>query len=109
MTAPLPDIRPISDLRTKLGEIEATARESGEPIVLVRNGTPSLVVMDSDAFNRRLVEERHARKLREAEIEERYRSETVSLEESRSRIDALFAAIGQLSEEGSDGRRLTLP
>ena len=47
MTAGIPDIRPISDLRTKLGEIEASARESGGPVVLVRNGTPSLVVFDS--------------------------------------------------------------
>ena len=102
MAAPLPDIRPISDLRTKLGEIEAAARESGEPIVLVRNGSPSLVVMDSEAFNRKLMEERHVRKLREAEIEERYRNETVDLDESRSRIDAILASVDRMSEAQSD-------
>ena len=96
MTAGIPDIRPISDLRTKLGEIEASARESGGPVVLVRNGTPSLVVFDSEAYNRRVEEERHVRKLREAEIEARYRSETVSLADSRARVDALLASIDGL-------------
>ena len=96
MTARIPDIRPISDLRTKLADIEASAKESGEPIVLVRNGTPSLVVFDSDAYNRRIEEERHVRMLREAEIESHYKSETISLEDSRARISELLRFVSEL-------------
>ena len=96
MPAKIPAMRPISDLRTKLGEIEMLAKTTGEPIVLTRNGTASLVVLDSDAFNKHIEEQRHIRKLREAEIEKRYLGETVSLKDSRSRIDRLFHDAAEL-------------
>ena len=85
----IPQMRPISDLRTHLNDIENEARESGDPIVLTRNGVPSLVVMDSDAYNERILLDRHVRMLREAEIEAKYRNEAVSLEESKSRLQSI--------------------
>jgi len=91
---PLPETRPISDLRTKLNEIEEHAQANGEPIVLTRNGKPSLVVMASDAYDARVADERFAAKLREAEIEAKYRQKTYSLEDSKSRIAQIRAAIG---------------
>ena len=39
MQAALPQIRPISDLRTRLNDIENLARESREPIIMTKNGT----------------------------------------------------------------------
>ena len=89
MTATIPATRSISDLRTHLPEIEATAKETGEPIVLVRNGKPALVVMDCQAYNDAIQRERHIRKLREAEIEAKYVSATYSVSESRQRIAAI--------------------
>ena len=86
LPAMIPETRPISDLRTHLPEIERIAKQTGEPIVLTRNGAHTLVVQDSEAYNQRLQHERHIRKLREAEIEAQYRSEACSLEESKSRI-----------------------
>jgi PHD/YefM family antitoxin component YafN of YafNO toxin-antitoxin module len=90
----IPITRPISDLRTRLPEIEQTARETGEPIVLTRNGSPSLVVFDSDAYNERVQAERHIRKLREAEIEAKYRSEAYSLADSKARIQEIRSMLG---------------
>ena len=44
-------IRPISDLRTRLNHIENLARETREPIIMTKNGTASLIVIDSDAYD----------------------------------------------------------
>ncbi len=91
----IPETRPISDLRTHLAEIEQIAKQTGEPIVLTRNGTHTLVIQDSQAYNQRIQQERHIRKLREAEIEARYCQQTVSAEDSRARM----AEIQQLIEK----------
>ena len=89
----IPETRSISDLRTHLPEIEAFAKETGEPIVLVRNGVPTLVVMDCKAYNESIQRERHIRKLREAEIEARYVDRQYSLEESKQRMSAIAEAL----------------
>ena len=89
MHAMIPETRSISDLRTHLPEIEAVAKETGEPIVLVRNGAPTLVVMDCKAYNESIQRERHIRKLREAEIEARYVDAAISFEESKRRLAAM--------------------
>ena len=89
----IPQTRPISDLRTHLSEIESEAKETGEPIVLVRNGSPALLVMDCAAYNQAVQRERHIRKLREAEIEARYREESYSLSDSKRRIADIAAII----------------
>ena len=89
LAQPIPITRPVSDLRTHLPEIEEIAKETGGPIVLTRNGRPSLLVFDCEAYNEQVVHDRHVRKLREAEIEERYRSDTYSLEQSKERLRAL--------------------
>lgn len=102
MPAMIPETRPISDLRTHLADIERIAKETGEPIVLTRNGTHTLIVQDSHAFNQRLQEERHIRKLREAEIEAKYRAETISIEQSRERIAEIERLIGLAFGTGAD-------
>ena len=88
----LPQVRPISDLRTRLNEIEAEAKETRRPIVLTRNGASSLVVMDSDAFNEGVRHERAVRKLREAEIEAKYKNETFAHSDVRKRVAAILEA-----------------
>ena len=107
---PLPamilETRPISDLRTHLPEIETRVKETGEPIVLVRNGAPALLVMDCKAYNEALARQRHVLKLREAEIEARYRDEAYSVEASRARIQAIagvLEAAGEFDAAGALG------
>lgn len=96
MPASIPIIRPVSDLRTHLPEIEKDARETGEPIVLTRNGTPSLVVFDSAAYNERIERERHIRKLREAQIEAKYRDDSYTLEQSKERLREIQSMLENL-------------
>ena len=86
----VPQIRPISDLRTKLPEIEAIARETREPIVMTKNGMASMVLFDIDAYNEHLQHERAVLKLREAEIEAKYHADAISYDDVRARIDDII-------------------
>ena len=45
------DIRPVSDLRNKYPEIEATVKE-GTPVFLTKNGYGTMVVMSLKEFSR---------------------------------------------------------
>ena len=49
LAAPLPIIRPITDLRTQLNDVCTQATATQEPVVLTKNGTASYVLMDSAA------------------------------------------------------------
>lgn len=90
----LPCVRPVSELRTNLPEIESIAAETGEPIILTKNGTAKLVVMDNEAFNEHLQHERAVRKLREAEIEAAYTHEKpTTLADVKERMASLLAGI----------------
>ncbi|MEC4184018.1 type II toxin-antitoxin system prevent-host-death family antitoxin [Adlercreutzia sp. R21] len=89
MSAAVPLIRPISDLRTDLNDVCAQAQESRQPIFMTKNGKASLVVIDCAAYEEQRQHERYVHKLREAEIEEKYRKETLSqasLDEAMERI-----------------------
>ena len=104
---PFPEIRPISDPRTHLGEIEETARRTRQPIIMTKNGTASLVVMASNACVGHMKHECAVAKLREAEIEAKYRTETVSHGEMKARIAAILEAARDHrgEERGVDLRR----
>lgn len=94
MPAALPLIRPISDLRTELNDVCQQAQETRQPIFMTKNGKASIVVMDCAAYEQERQRERFAHKLREAEIEERYRKETVSQEQLDESMERIFAVWG---------------
>ena len=50
--APMPTVKPISELQRNMGAIARECHETGEPIYLTKNGSASLVVMDAEAFDR---------------------------------------------------------
>lgn len=50
----MPTIRPISDLQRNLTSISAECHETGRPVYLTKNGAAALVVMDAEAFDRRM-------------------------------------------------------
>lgn len=87
----VPQIRPISDLRTNLSEVCEQAHESQAPIFMTRNGSPSLVVMDSEAYNSQLNHDRTYLKLKEAEIEARYNPDSIPLAEVEKRLDDILS------------------
>ncbi len=93
MPAALPLIRPISDLRTDLNDVCREAQETQQPIFMTKNGKANLVVIDCAAYEEQRQHERYVHKLREAEIEAKYRSETVSqasLDETMERIFSMW-------------------
>ena len=92
--AVLPAIRPISDLRTNLHDVCEQARESREPIVMTKNGSPALVVMDSSAYEEQRQRDRVYLALREAEIESKFESRLVSKGEADAGMKQLFASWG---------------
>lgn len=90
----LPIIRPITDLRTQLNDVCAQATEEQEPVVLTKNGVASYVLMDSAAYESAQRSNRLYLALREAEIEERYRPDFVSEEESDAKMREIFSLWG---------------
>lgn len=95
MTMPLPQIRPISDLRTDLNDVCDMAHGSQEPIFMTKNGKASLVVIDCEAYEDQRQHERYTLKLREAEIEERYHKEAISPEQLDVTMQRTFAHWGE--------------
>ncbi len=92
--AALPIIRPITDLRTNLNDVCDQARDSQEPIIFTKNGTPALVVMDSTAYEEQRQRDRIYLALREAEIEQKFTPGTISEAEAKAQMDSLFATLG---------------
>ena len=92
--AALPVIRPVTDLRTNLNDVCDQARETGEPLIFTKNGRPSLIVMDSDAYEAQRQRDRIYLALRETEIERRFDPRTLSQEESDAEMKKLFARWG---------------
>ena len=90
----LPIIRPITDMRTKFNEVCAQATEEHEPIILTKNGSAAYVFLDCETYEEQRQRDRIRMALREAEIEERYRPEPVSAEESDERMREIFAKMG---------------
>ena len=43
-------IRPVSDLRNKFPEIEATVLNNGEPVYLTKNGYGSMVLLSLEQY-----------------------------------------------------------
>lgn len=90
----LPIIRPITDMRTKFNEVCAQASEEQEPIVLTKNGSAAYVLQDVNAYEAERQRIRVRMALREAEIEERYRSQTMSAKESDAKMKNIFSLMG---------------
>ena len=87
---PVPQILPISDLRTNLNAVCDIAEETGQPIYMTKNGKAKLVVFDSAAYEELVQSQRYAQKLREAEIEARYVDKTFSEDEADADMQRIF-------------------
>ena len=74
MPLPIPQIRPISDLRTNLNDVCELARESQQPIFMTKNGKASLVVIDCEAYEGQQRHERYVQKQKSRRSIDRNRS-----------------------------------
>ena len=48
----MPNIRPISDLRSNANEISDFCRQTGEPVYITRNGAGDMVVVSMETYER---------------------------------------------------------
>lgn len=86
----VPQILPISDLRTNLNAVCDLAEETGQPVYMTKNGKAKLVVFDSDAYEELMQRQRYAAKLREAEIEAHYVEKSSSMDEVDADMQRVF-------------------
>jgi prevent-host-death family protein len=90
MPLAVPNIRPISDLRTNLNDVCEQAQQTQQPIFMTKNGKASLIVIDCEAYKAQQQHDRYVQKLREAEIEAKYRDETFTQEEVTESMQRIF-------------------
>ena len=83
-------IKPSTALRNEYGTISALAHEQDVPIYITKNGEGDLVVMSIEAFERREEILKLRAKLAAAEQSRLSEQPTVSLEESRRRLEAIY-------------------
>jgi prevent-host-death family protein len=62
-------IRPVSDLRYSFADISRIVHESGEPVILTKNGYGDMVVISYEAYERRQFESEVYIKLKETEMQ----------------------------------------
>ena len=84
-------IKSSTALRNDYGEISELARKEEEPIYITKNGEGDLVVMSIDAYERREETLRLRAKLEAAEQSRLHGEPAYSAEESRQRLEALYA------------------
>lgn len=79
-------IRPLSDLWNEFEEISKTIHETGEPVILTKNGYGDMVVMSYEAYERHQFESEVYLKLKEVEIQAETTNQRYSHKET---MDAL--------------------
>ena len=84
-------IKSSTALRNDYSSISDLAHEEEEPIYITKNGEGDLVVMSIEAFERREETFRLRAKLEAAEQSRLHGEPTYSTEESRQRLEAIYA------------------
>ena len=84
-------IKSSTALRNDYGSISDLAHEEEEPIYITKNGEGDLVVMSIEAFERREETFRLRAKLEAAEQSRLHGEQAYSAEESRQRLEAIYA------------------
>ena len=83
-------IKPSTALRNEYGTISDMAHKEDAPIYITKNGEGDLVVMSIEAFERWEEILRLRAKLAAAEQSRLSEQPTVSMEESRKRLEAIY-------------------
>lgn len=84
-------IKSSTSLRNDYGSLSTLAHETQEPIYITKNGEGDLVVMSVDAFERREEMHRLRAKLEAVEQARLQGGPTYTLEESRKRLEDIYA------------------
>lgn len=86
------NIRPVSDLRNKWNDVANEVEESGEPVVLTKNGYGNMILFSMESYKRQQLDQEIYYRLKMAELEERLTSERFDGVEMMSE---LMAEIGE--------------
>ena len=84
-------IKSSTALRNDYGMISELAHDEAEPIYITKNGEGDLVVMSIEAFEQREETLKLRAKLEAAEEARRVGAPAYTLEESRKRLEAIYA------------------
>ena len=84
------NIKPSASIRNNYNEISALCKSTGEPVYLTKNGEGDLVIMSIDAYERREEVLKLRAKLEAAEQSRLSRQNTLSIEESRQRLEDIY-------------------
>ena len=79
-------IRPLSDLWNKFEEISKTIHETGDPVILTKNGYGDMVVMSYEAYERHQLESEVYLKLKEAEMQAQITNQWYSHKETMDEL-----------------------
>ena len=84
------NIRPSAAIRQNYNEIADFCKKSGEPVFLTKNGEGDLVIMSIDAYERREEVLKLRAKLEAVEQARLSGQNTLSIEESRQRLEDIY-------------------
>ena len=87
------EIRPVSDLRNHFAEISHTVHETGEPVILTKNGYGDMVVMSYEEYQNIQYDRMVMRELRTAELESETTTERFTHDEVMSGIRNRMRAV----------------
>ena len=87
------EIRPVSYLRNSFAEISRIVHETGEPVILTKNGYGDMVVMSYEEYQNIQYDRMVMRELRAAELESETTTERFSHDEVMSEIRNRLKAV----------------
>ena len=71
------NIRPVSDLRNKWNDVANVVEESGEPVILTKNGYGNMILFSMEAYKKQQLDQEIYYRLKMAELEEKLTSERI--------------------------------
>jgi len=75
------NIRPISDLRNNYSDLSKAVKESGEPVILTKNGYADMVLMSIEQFEEREYKNNIHKKILEIEAQYQKTRKTYNIDE----------------------------
>ena len=94
MISTIPQIATVADLQRKYRSLVDKIKKTGEPLVVVNNGQPDVVVMDTEVYNTKIarlneLEEEYLMKVIKEGMEEHRQGKTIKLKKGQTLMDLI--------------------